>query len=264
MPSPAAIPRLTEALQTTAPRVAELGDALFRPSAHVLDIAGDAHDLAGASLPLAALDAALGASAFATLLPPALQRSVRRRQLGWIGGRLCAERALAALGQPHRGVPRGDGGQPVWPPGIAGSITHTDAAAHALVVGRADCAGVGIDSERLLGAAGYADVASVCCSAAERAAWLAGPDAALRTTILFAAKESFYKAAYPTVRRFIDFDEVDAVAWDVASGSLVLRPHERLAAPGTLVTAHYRIDDGSEVHAAIVLDAALAGRLRLG
>ena len=113
-----------------------------------------------------------------------------------------------------------------------------------------------------LRAAAYADVAGVCRSATERAAWLSGPDAALRTTILFAAKESFYKAAYPSVRRFIDFDEVDAVAWDDAGGTLVLRPRERLAAPGMLVAAHYRVDATAEVHARVVLDTALAAGLR--
>ncbi len=262
MPPDAEIPRLTEALHAAAPRLAELGAALFARPAHAHVDGIDAHEFAARSLPLAALDAALGASAFAACLPPALQRSVRSRQLGWIGGRLCAEHALAALGHTSHGVPRGDGGEPLWPAAVAGSITHTDAAAHALVVRRADCAGVGIDSEHVLDTAAQSDVASVCCSAAERAAWLDGSDALVRTTIVFAAKESFYKAAYPSVRRFIDFDEVDVVAWNVAGGTLVLRCADRLAPPGTLVTAHYRVDGPAEVHARIVLDATLAARLR--
>lgn len=262
MRSYASIPRLTEALQAVAPRVAELGEALFWPSAHIHGADLNAKDFAGFSLPLAALEDVLGASAFATLLPPAAQRMLRRRQLGWIGGRLCAEHALKVLGQLHCGVPRGDGGEPVWPAGITGSITHTDFAAHALVLRRADCAGVGIDSERTLDATEQADVASVCCSAAEREAWLGGPDAALRTTILFASKESFYKAVYPTVQRFIDFDEVDAVAWDAAGGTLVLRLDERLADRNTLVTASYRVDAASDVHASVVLGAAHTALLR--
>ena len=52
MSRPAEIPRLAEALRAAAPRLAEPGDALFRPSAH--DHGIDAGDVAGASLPVAA------------------------------------------------------------------------------------------------------------------------------------------------------------------------------------------------------------------
>jgi enterobactin synthetase component D len=186
---------------------------------------------------------------------------VRARQVGFVGGRLCAEQALALLGLPACGVPRGDAGEPLWPHGIAGSITHTDVAAHALVLRGAGCAGVGIDSQAVVDAQAGADVASLCCSPAERAAWLHGTDALLRTTVLFAAKEAFYKAAFPIVRRFIDFDEAEAVRWDAANGTVTLRADARLAPARPEFVAHYRVE-AAVVHASLLLDEASAGGLR--
>lgn len=215
---------------------------------------------AGIGMKLDVLEKALAAIELAKLLPPSLRSAVARRQVEWIGGRLCAEHALERLGMFHCGVPRGPQGAPLWPPGIAGSITHTDNAAYALVASRSDGAGLGIDSEPLVDESAQSAVASLCCCPSERAAWLGGTDCRLRTTLLFAAKEAFYKAAWPAVGRFIDFDEVTVQQWNHADGTIVLRLGPSLTEASA--SACYHVDEiGGIVHTRVSLDVALVARL---
>lgn len=214
----------------------------------------------GVTVRLPILDAALSGLELASLLPEALRRSVRRRQVAWLGGRLCAEHALERLGEVSCGVARGASGEPVWPRGIAGSITHTDLAAHAIALRRADGAGIGIDSEFLVDEQALAAISTICCSKDERETWLARPDDPLRTTLLFAAKEAFYKAAWPVVRRFVDFDEVAVQEWHESSGTIVLRLAPTLVA-GDAIVRYCVGNTGDVVHARVTLDAELVNRL---
>ena len=53
-------------------------------------------------------------------------RAVPRRRVEFATGRLCARRAMAALGHARVSIPRAQDRVPIWPDGIVGSITHTD------------------------------------------------------------------------------------------------------------------------------------------
>ena len=229
---------------------------LCGPPAHVIGLFG----AQAASVELPALDASLSGLDLLPLLPASIRRAVRRRQIAWIGGRLCAERSLQLLGLLSHSVPRGPGGEPIWPQGVAGSITHTELSAHAVVVRRTDGAGIGIDSEHVVDPKTQQAVAAVCCNVIEQTAWLQGPDSLVRTTLLFAAKEAFYKAAWRALRRFIDFDEVAAHAWNAAAGTILLRTAPPL--PKAEFEAAYRLDETlATAHVSVNLDASLVARL---
>src|SRR5688500_4932672 len=66
-------------------------------------------------------------------------------------GRRCASEAMARLAPTLADVvvPRGEHGQPLWPPGIVGSISHTGDVVWAAVARRRHAAGLGIDVERI-------------------------------------------------------------------------------------------------------------------
>ena len=120
------------------------------------------------------------------------------RRAEFAAGRAVARAALASLGAPPGPVPRGPAGEPVWPGGVVGSITHC-AGYRACAVGLArDLAAIGIDAEPCLALADglLAEVAG----AAERA-WLAELSTASPGVpwdrVLFCAKEAVYKAWYP-------------------------------------------------------------------
>ena len=226
--------RLSQSVRTTAaPRIENMlrmhvshleavwGDLWLDP---LHAFATDAHAGVAATLDLSALEEVLSGVNLEPLLPKCLVPAVRGRQLSFVGGRLCAERCLTQLGDETAVVGYGSGGEPIWPKAFRGSITHTTKHAHAAVMAKPWCSGIGIDSEHVVESG--ADIVAMCCTPFERATWFGDAIDPLRATLLFSAKESFYKAVYPVVRRFVDFDEVEVVAWHDHCASLYLRPRE--------------------------------------
>ena len=146
--------------------------------------------------------------------PTELTDAAISRRSDFLMGRLAAVEALRRLGA-EGSVGRSPEGAPVWPEGIAGSLTHHSGVAAAVVGRGADgqgYAGLGIDICPRLEGDRLRAVVRQCLTEAEREAW-ASEEAA---TLAFAAKESIYKAAYPRAQRFIGFDEAEIV--DVGDG----------------------------------------------
>ena len=146
--------------------------------------------------------------------PTDLTEAAASRRADFLMGRLAAVEALRRLGV-EGSVGRSPDGAPVWPEGVAGSLTHHSGVA-AAVVGR-NLAGLGIDICPRLGGDRLRAVVRQCLTEAERETW-AGEEAA---TVAFAAKESIYKAAYPRAQRFIGFDEAEIV--EVGDGTWAAR-----------------------------------------
>jgi 4'-phosphopantetheinyl transferase EntD len=53
-------------------------------------------------------------------------RAVGKRRREFSTARACARDALVELGEPPQAIPTGPKGEPLWPPGVVGSITHCD------------------------------------------------------------------------------------------------------------------------------------------
>jgi 4'-phosphopantetheinyl transferase EntD len=151
----------------------------------------------------------------ALLLPAEAQflgRAVPQRVAEFAAGRLCARRALAELGVHDFALEMGPDRQPRWPALMAGSITHT-AGFCAAVASRAEHAGsLGIDTE-IVG-----DVSAEIWSAIllpSETSWIESlPPArqAAAVTLLFSAKEAFYKCQYPVVGERLHFHDVSVEA----------------------------------------------------
>ncbi|GIF50582.1 4'-phosphopantetheinyl transferase EntD [Asanoa ferruginea] len=133
----------------------------------------------------------------------AVADAVDSRRREFATGRLCAREALRALGLPAAAVPRGDGGAPVWPPGVVGSVTHCAGYRGAAVARAGDLAALGIDAEP--DEPLPAGVLDLVAGEGE----LAGlPDGGPHwDRLLFCAKEALYKAWYPLARRWLGFEE---------------------------------------------------------
>src|SRR2546427_7741956 len=143
------------------------------------------------------------------MLPPSIRQSARKRRLNFIGGRLCAEHSLRRLGLQRAAVGRYQSGEPMWPFGTIGSITHTDEMAYAAVSARYGPFSIGIDSERVITDGALRDVQQVCCTDRENAALFCDHSPNLTGTLIFSAKESLCKAIHSVVRRIVDFCEVE-------------------------------------------------------
>jgi 4'-phosphopantetheinyl transferase EntD len=185
----------------------------------------------------------------ATLLPPEeaiVARAVDKRRRDFTTGRHCARRALARLGIAPAPLLAGPAGEPLWPAGVVGSITHCAGYRAAAVARTADLATLGIDAEPhepLPG--GVLEVVALPVERAQLRHLATAADPAVRwDRVLFCAKEAVYKAWYPHGRRMLDFDEAQ-VALD-PDGTLTAR----LLVPGPTI-------DGRRLH-------GLAGRWATG
>ncbi len=123
-------------------------------------------------------------------------------------GRWCAQRALEALGCQAQPINRGVGGEPIWPEGFCGSISHTRGACCAVAASKERYLALGIDVERIDRKMSDAAVAYV--SVEEEKKWLEGlgDSKGLFSLLLFSIKESIIKACYASDGEKLSFDEI--------------------------------------------------------
>ncbi|MGD0701427.1 MAG: 4'-phosphopantetheinyl transferase superfamily protein [Trebonia sp.] len=163
-------------------------------------------------------------------------RAVEKRRREFATGRHCARRALGALGVPAAAILPGEEGEPRWPAGIVGSITHC-AGYRAAVVARAhEVLTIGIDAEpdqsltdevlKLVSLRAERDRLRELAAAAPGICW---------DRLLFSAKESVYKAWFPMARRWLGFDDADITInggeGNAAAGTFTAR----LLVPGPVI-----------------------------
>lgn len=157
----------------------------------------------------------------AALLPDeweAVAHAVDRRRREFASGRLLARALFDELHLPTRlAVGIGRNGCPVWPEGVVGSITHTTSWAAAVVARREVASSLGCDLEQ--------DhplpdpLWKLVCSVAEQGFLASRPEAerGRLATLLFSARECFYKAQYPVTGRALGFRDVE-IELDIRSG----------------------------------------------
>ncbi|MGH3478918.1 MAG: 4'-phosphopantetheinyl transferase family protein [Pseudonocardiaceae bacterium] len=173
-----------------------------------------------------------------------ISRAVEKRRREFRTVRHCARQALRELGLPPAAVLSGEHREPLWPPGVVGSMTHCTGYRAAAVAHSRDLLTVGIDAEPHQPLP--PDVLKAIALADEqvRIADLAAVHGASHwDRILFCAKETVYKAWFPLTRRWLGFHDatvtidpaaIDAAAIDPAEGTF----SARLLVPGGTVAGH--------------------------
>ncbi len=144
----------------------------------------------------------------AELLPeeaPAVSNAVLSRRQQFAAGRRLARNAWQRLGYPPAALLPDAQRVPIWPSGLVGSITHTHVWCAAAVARSSDVSALGADVE--LATPLELGLWERVCRPEERTFLRAQPEAAsgLLAKAIFSAKESIYKALYPNVRVFLDF-----------------------------------------------------------
>jgi len=137
-----------------------------------------------------------------------LRNAVPKRRLEFTTGRACARQALAVLGVPPAPLLSGPRGEPRWPAGVVGSITHCSGYRAAAVAASARAAAIGIDAEPddplpdgVLDAIAVPEELPML-----RRLTAVRPDISWGR-LLFSAKESVFKAWYPLTGRSLGFDQ---------------------------------------------------------
>ncbi|MCV7177616.1 4'-phosphopantetheinyl transferase PptT [Mycolicibacterium sphagni] len=136
---------------------------------------------------------------------PLIAKSVGKRRNEFITVRHCARVALGKLGLPPVPILKGDKGEPCWPDGVVGSLTHTQGYRGAVVGRSATVRSVGIDAEpHGVLPDGVLNAISL---PAERYEIAALPGGLYWDRILFCAKEATYKAWFPLTQRWLGFED---------------------------------------------------------
>lgn len=153
----------------------------------------------------------------------AVGQAVEKRRREFVTARACARDALAQLGLAPQAIPAGPRGEPRWPQGVVGSITHCDGYRACAAARSADLVALGIDAEvnERLSDGVLGDIALP----PERK-WIAElsreAPAVHWDRLLFSAKEAVYKAWFPLAERWLGFDDA-LVAVDRGFGAFTAR-----------------------------------------
>ncbi len=186
-------------------------------------------------------------SSAAIALPANIAASVVKRQAEYFYGRLAARLALEHAGLPVRGIGTGAQREPLWPLGSVASITHNARRAAAAALARGECRGIGIDVESVATLEQQASIAGTALDGAELRL-VAGQGGTLSPatllTLVFSAKESFYKAVRADAGQFFGFDALRLTEVDGPGGRLVFTVTEPLGEHwrrGSVCAVHFRM-----------------------
>lgn len=125
-------------------------------------------------------------------------------------------RSGAGLGRDaDEAIRRDDRGAPIWPPGITGSISHTEGFCAAIAAPTStELLAVGLDIERIDRVSDRVRKFILTESEATEVAALPASQVQRRVAVAFAAKEAFYKAQYQLTSTYLGFGAVEVTLTD--------------------------------------------------
>jgi 4'-phosphopantetheinyl transferase EntD len=156
-----------------------------------------------------------------------LGRATEGRRREFITGRACARLALAKIGVAASAIPVGERGQPLWPSGVAGSITHCRGYRACAVAKSEDVIALGIDvhlNEPLPPGL----LARIAVGGERR--YASGPEQVApgrrpphRDKLLFCAKEAVYKTYFAVANGPLGFGDIEVSMAGAQSGPVRAR-----------------------------------------
>jgi 4'-phosphopantetheinyl transferase EntD len=150
-------------------------------------------------------------------------RAVEKRRREFTTARMCARAALQELGFPPAPILTGERGEPLWPEGVVGSITHCDGYRACAVARSSEIVTVGIDAEpnAALPSGLLGDIARPEERPGLRRLGSEFPEVHW-DRLLFSAKESVYKAWFPLAKRWLGFEDA-VIGFDPSAGTFTAR-----------------------------------------
>lgn len=138
-----------------------------------------------------------------------LINAVVKRRAEFLAGRYCAVKSLQKLNIYNVSIETGIHRNPLWPANIKGSISHSDNCAVAITTDQRNILGVGIDIENIVALDTLEAIQHQILSNTEiELISHIHHKKELAFSLAFSLKESFFKAAYPTIKEYFDFDAV--------------------------------------------------------
>ncbi|MGH4009953.1 MAG: 4'-phosphopantetheinyl transferase family protein [Pseudonocardiaceae bacterium] len=150
-----------------------------------------------------------------------ISRAVEKRRREFRTVRHCARQALREIGLPPAALLSGEHREPLWPPGVVGSMTHCAGYRAAAVARSRDLLTIGIDAEPHQPLPPGVLETIALGDELVQIADLAATHSAHWDRVLFCAKETVYKAWFPLTQRWLGFHDaaitINPAALDVAA-----------------------------------------------
>jgi len=139
-------------------------------------------------------------------LPQSIRNSVAKRQAEFLAGRYTATLALKALGISCNNIAIGKQRSPVWPNKTIASITHTNTTSICVASLNTEHQYLGVDLENIISEKTINEIHNSIIFTNELTV-LKNSSLSFEQafTLTFSAKESLFKALYPTVGYYFDF-----------------------------------------------------------
>lgn len=163
-----------------------------------------------------------------------IQNAVPKRQREFICGRKVSRRLLLQFGYSSIPVLMDKCGCPIWPVGMAGSITHTDDYCLVTLGKQSVIPSIGIDLEKADSV--EPNLWPLLFTDKEIARLNVEGNLMTRNhlaTLLFSAKEALYKCHYPVDRKRLDFKDISVKFDDQSNQLLFLNKDESAIATHT-------------------------------
>lgn len=178
--------------------------------------------------------------------PTEMKNAVVKRRAEFFAGRYCAQQSLLSLTGRASIVHIGLCRDPLWPAGVAGSISHSINHAIAATALKINARGIGIDIQDAIDSETYTSIKAQIIFGDELKLIQRYDKASIQLLIfslIFSVKESFFKAAFPEVGHYFDFSCISVMTIDENDQCIYLKINETLSGDltqGLVVKAHYK------------------------
>lgn len=155
-----------------------------------------------------------------------------KRKAEFLAGRYCASLAVKKKLGVYYQILSGTNKEPLWPRSIIGSISHSSNKAIAAIGLQEDYSYIGLDYEPIMSSETFINTLAyiVCPGEMHKLSDSLNNHLEL-LTLIFSAKESLYKALYPHIQCYFDFQDAQLIELDILKGhfkiELVTTIHER-------------------------------------
>lgn len=156
--------------------------------------------------------------------PESLNKAVNKRRAEYLASRLCVRHAVSQLGIEDFLLANDCDRAPIWPQGITGSLSHTHHCISLLLAKTTSGKILGVDCEQVMKHQTAQEMQSMIVTAQEMAVLRhSGLPFATALTVAFSLKESLYKALFPQLRQFMNFDAAEIVRCTPNAEQVTLR-----------------------------------------
>lgn len=177
--------------------------------------------------------------------PESLSQWAEKRQAQFLAGRIAANNALYHLGGIEtQSISIGDHREPIWPKGIIGSISHSENSSIATALSKSNNdKGAGLDMQAIFKNDDKVNLLNIILSKQDWVIFKKMEDSfpeCYLATLIFSAKESFFKAVFSEVNQYFDFNDVSIHSFDLSNNQLIVVSNKNsLILPEIMLIIHY-------------------------